>query len=157
MKGNKTFLIKGIIMLLIIGIITAAYFISTASELKLLHSKSDENAPVHLTIVAFDKAEGKNRIKYALVNNSPTGIITGEGYQLYRKENGGWVEKNDMEPVFIAIAYMVNPQDRKEFNAVLDWMTKDIKAGEYKLSKGYTVNDGSSANGLAEAEFTLGR
>lgn len=145
---------QGIIVLVIIGIITAVYFLSAGKGLQLMVT-GGYVSPIQIKILKFHHSEGKNRLVYTLANNSPTGIITGEDYRLYRQANGNWVEKNDKAPAFRSIGYELKPSQTREFIVFLDLMTSDLQVGKYKLAKDYTLTDGSGSGGTAEVEFTL--
>ena len=144
----------GIIVLAIIGIITAVYFLAAGKGLQLMVTEGYVS-PIQIKILKFDHSEGKNRLVCTLANNSTTGIITGEDHRLYRKENGNWVEKNDMAPAFRSIGYELKPSQTREFIVFLDLMTSDLQVGKYKLAKDYTLTDGSGSGGTAEVEFSL--
>lgn len=159
-KKRTLFLFRMLVLVLLVVVIAYAYILNAFTDVKLTDSKPMVKEAVYLKADKLEKDQGKHKFTYSLVNNSDKRIVTGEPFKLFFKEKDTWVEKNDQNPVFIAIAYLVEPGTSKEFTGILELSTKKLKVGEYKITKQYNFEeaDGTSGeNKEAVLEFTLGK
>lgn len=159
-KKRTLLMFRLLVAVLLIGVIAYAYILNAFTDVKLTASKPMDKEAVYLKADNLVKESGKHKLTYTLVNNSDKKVVSGEGYRLFFKEKDAWVEKNDQNPVFIAIAYIVEPGTSKELNGILELSTKKLKVGDYKITKQYNFEEANGTSGESKEavlEFTLGK